>query len=132
MNTITLIGRLTRNPEIRFSGDTTIARYTLAVDREVKGKDGKDADFINCMAFNKKAEFIEKHLTQGRKIAVKGRLQTDSYKNKDGVTIPTADVIVESHYFCDSKPSTTNAAEEQKDDDFVTIPIGVDDDGLPF
>lgn len=132
MNTITLIGRLTRTPEIRVSGDTTIARYTLAVDREVKGKDGKDVDFIQCKAFNKKAEFAEKHLTQGRKIAIKGRLQTDSYKNKDGVTIPTAEVIVEAHYFCDSKPSGTADAEPSKVDDFVTVGIDIDDDGLPF
>lgn len=102
MNNIIISGRLTREPEVRASGDgnTLIARYTLAVDRVAKDK---GADFINCTAFNKTAEFAEKYLKKGVKIIVQGSLHIDSYTNKDGVKIPTHEIYVERTEFCESK-----------------------------
>ena len=101
MNKVLLIGRLTKDPEIRYSNNkdqTAVARYTLAVNRN---KD--EADFITCVAFGQAAEFCEKYLLKGMKIAVVGHIQTGSYKDKDGKTVWTTDVIAESHEFCESK-----------------------------
>lgn len=110
MNKVILIGRLTRDPEVRYSqGETpmAIARYTLAVDRKFN-RDGDDqtADFINCVAFGRLGEFAEKYLHKGTKIAVTGHIQTGNYTNKDGVKVYTTDVIVEDHEFVESKAST--------------------------
>lgn len=106
MNKVILIGRLTRDPEVRYSqGENTmaIARYSLAVDR-AGAKDGQPtADFINCVAFGKNGEFAEKYLHKGMKIAVEGRIQTGSYTNKDGQKVYTTDIVVEHHEFCESK-----------------------------
>lgn len=106
MNKVMLMGRLTRDPNVTYSqgqnGQLAIARYTLAVDRRVKSGE-QTADFISCVAFGKSAEFVEKYLKQGTKIAVAGRIQTGSYTNKDGVKVYTTDVIVEEHYFAESK-----------------------------
>ena len=137
MNVVVLMGRLTRDPEIRSTVDgMTVARYSLAVDRP--GKD-KGADFINCVAFGKTAEFAEKWLSKGTKIAVSGRLQTGSYTDKEGVKRNTVDVIVNQHDFCEKAAAATpKATPEPTDetpeptDDWMHVPDGVDDDELPF
>lgn len=143
MNKVILIGRLTRNPEVRYSqGEESIAiaRYTLAVDRRGK-KDPNEqaADFINCIAFRKNGEFAEKYLAKGMKIAVVGRIQTGSYTNKDGQKVYTTDVVVEEHEFADSKSSgNSNSSdsnpktENTSRDGFVNIPDGVEDENLQF
>lgn len=134
MNKVILIGRLTRDPEVRNSGDMTIGRYTLAVDRRFK-RDGDEqtADFINCVAFGKAGEFAEKYLRKGTKIAVVGRIQTGSYTNKDGVKVFTTDVIVEEQEFAESKNSASTATQTPKiDNGFVDIPDSITDDELPF
>lgn len=102
MNKVILIGRLTRDPDIKYAkNDTVIARYTLAVNRKVKD----EADFISCVAFGSNAEFAEKYLRKGIKIAITGRLKIDSYTNKDGQKIYTNDVVIEEQEFCESKKS---------------------------
>ena len=110
MNKVILIGRLTKDPDVRHtktqSGeDFSIARYTLAVDRRFVRKDSNEqsADFISCVAFAKSADFAEKYLRQGTKIAVSGRIQTGSYTNKEGQKVYTTDVVVEDHEFVESK-----------------------------
>lgn len=139
MNKVILMGRIVRDPDVRYSqganGSTAVARYTLAVDRKFKQEGQPTADFINCIAFGKLGEFAEKYLHKGVKIAVTGRIQTGSYKNKDGNTIYTTDVVVEEQEFCESKASQQNTQERPKpmpdSDGFMNIPDGVDD-GLPF
>lgn len=136
------MGRLTRDPEVRYSAgekNTAIARYTLAVDRKFKNADGKyDADFINCVAMGKNGEFAEKYLKQGTKIVVTGRIQTGSYTNKEGVKIYTTDIMVEEHEFCESKANNGNnanngpAPSNVSNDGFMNIPDGIEDEGLPF
>ncbi|MBP5223243.1 MAG: single-stranded DNA-binding protein [Lachnospiraceae bacterium] len=115
MNKVILMGRLTRDPEVRYTtGDQpmAIARYTLAVDRRQSrsnnGQDEQNADFITCVAFGRTGEFAEKYLHKGTKIAITGRIQTGSYTNKDGVKVYTTEVVVEDHEFCESR----NAAGE--------------------
>ena len=138
MNKVIEIGRLTKDPDIRYSqgeNTTCIARYTLAVDRKFKQEGQPTADFINCIAFGKMGEFAEKYLHKGTKIAVVGRIQTGSYKNKDGNTVYTTDVVVEEQEFCESKSSNQSQQNEmprQSSDDFMSIPDGLDDTGLPF
>lgn len=138
MNKVIEIGRLTKDPDIRYSqgaNATCVARYTLAVDRKFKQEGQPNADFINCIAFGKLGEFAEKYLRQGIKIAVTGRIQTGSYKNKDGNTVYTTDVVVEEQEFCESKSSNQSQQNErhrQSSDDFMSIPDGLDDTGLPF
>lgn len=107
MNVVILMGRLVADPEVRTTqSGMTVARYRLAVDRF--GKD-KGADFINCVAFDKRAEFAEKYLSKGMKICVNGRLQTGSYDHKDGYKVYTTDIIVNEHFFCDSKADNDQA-----------------------
>lgn len=139
MNKVILMGRLTRDPEVRYSQGNTptaIARYALAVDRKFK-KDGEPtADFINCVAFGKSGEFAEKYLHQGMKIAVTGRIQTGNYTNKDGQKVYTTDVIVEEHEFCESKNGSSSGNTSGKnttssDKGFMNIPDGIDAE-LPF
>ena len=144
MNKVILMGRLTRDPEIRYSQNgeqMCIARYTLAVDRKFKKQgDGQTADFISCIAFGKSAEFAEKYLKQGTKIAITGRIQTGSY-TKDGNKVYTTDVVVEEQEFCESKnannsnsqqSNTANANNQPSSgNDFMSIPEGIEDD-LPF
>lgn len=107
MNKVVLLGRLTRDPDIRYTqgeNQMCIARYTLAVDRRGKQQNSdQNADFISCVAFGRSGEFAEKYLAKGTKIAVVGRLQTGSYTNKDGQTVYTTDVVVEEQYFAESK-----------------------------
>ena len=141
------MGRLTRDPEVRYSqGERAmaIARYTLAVDRRKrKGQDKSEqtADFINCIAFDKGGEFTEKYFRQGMKVLISGHIQTGSYTNKDGVKVYTTDVIVDDQEFADSKnasasggsqPGNTPGASSTIGNDFVNIPDGVEDEGLPF
>ena len=137
MNKVILIGRIVRDPEVRYGGANNavaVARYTLAVDRKYK-KDGEQtADFINCVAFGKLAEFAEKYLKKGTKIAAIGRIQTGSYKNKDGNTVYTTDVVVEEQEFCESKSNNQQNAQgnnQQSNDGFMNIPDDVDNE-LPF
>lgn len=137
MNKVILMGRLTRDPDVRYtSGDKpmALARYTLAVDRRFKRDDETTADFIGCVAFGRSAEFAEKYLRQGMRIVVAGRIQTGSYTNKDGVKVYTTDVVVEDQEFAESKKDTTsnNKAPVTTDSDgFMNIPEGIDEE-LPF
>jgi len=149
MNKVILIGRLTRDPEVRYSqGEkaTAVARYSLAVNKSFKREGEPDADFINCVTFGRSAEFAEKYLRQGIKIAVCGRIQTGSYVNRDGVKVYTTDVVVEEQEFAESKAASQNSASayagsnysENKPapsaaagDGFMNIPDGIDEE-LPF
>lgn len=136
MNKVTLIGRLTKDPEVRYSqgeNTTAIARYSLAVDRRYKREGEPDADFINCVAFSKHGEFAEKYLRKGMKIAVSGRIQTGSYTDKDGKKVYTTDIVVEEHFFCESKNQDAPAQEpaQSSGDGFMNIPDGMEDE-LPF
>lgn len=137
MNKVILCGRLTKDPEVRYSqGDnaTAVARYTLAVDRQFKRDGDQSADFINCIAFGKRGEFAEKYLRKGTKIAVVGRIQTGSYTNKDGQKVYTTDVIVDEHEFVESKAASQNngsGSTPVSSDGFLDIPDGVDTQ-LPF
>lgn len=134
MNNWIGIGRLTKDPAILNKTETKIARYTLAVDRRSKDK---GTDFINCVAFGRNADFAEMYLHKGMKIAVEGRIQTGSYKNKDGNTVYTTDIVINSQEFCESKKSgeepqvTTTAPKESQMDGFMQIPDGMDEE-LPF
>lgn len=138
MNKVILMGRLTRDPEVRMSGDTAVARFSLAVDRRFK-KDGEQtADFISCVAFGKTGEFIEKYGRKGTKFVVEGRIQTGSYTNKDGQKVYTTDVVVEQVEFAESKSSadgntTNNTANSNAptDTSFMNIPDSIDEE-LPF
>ncbi len=146
MNRVILMGRLTRDPEIRYSqgeNSTAVARYTLAVDRRFnRNGDENTADFIGCVAFGRQAEFAEKYLRKGIKMLVTGRIQTGSYTNKDGVKVYTTDVIVEDHEFAESK--NANSGQDSSygapvsrpepasiGDGFMNIPDGIDEE-LPF
>lgn len=135
MNKVVLLGRLTRDPEVRYTQGNepmAVARYSLAVDRQGKKDENKqNADFISCVAFGKRGEFAEKYLHKGTKIAVCGRLQTGSYTAQDGTKRYTTDVVVDEHYFCGTK-ETTSEAPATDEDGFMSIPDGLEDDGLPF
>ena len=148
MNKVILMGRLTRDPEVRYStgeNNLAIARYTLAVDRRVSRDSEQTADFISCKAFGRQAEFAEKYLHKGTKIAVSGRIQTGSYVNRDNVKVYTTDVIVDDQEFAESKAANdsyqasrpqTPAPSFEPDqaaavEGFMNIPGGMDDE-LPF
>lgn len=147
MNKVILMGRLTKDPEIRYSqsgeNQFAIARYSVAVDRKYKRDGEPTADFINCIAFGKQGEFAEKYLHKGVKILVEGRIQTGSYTNKDGQKVYTTDIYVESTEFAESKAAsqsantqTPNTQPQQASlidsDGFMTIPDTISDGGLPF
>lgn len=141
MNKVTLIGRLTRDPDIRYTADNTaIARYTLAVNRKIKSEGQPDADFINCFCFGKSAEFVEKYLHKGMKMAVNGEWRSGSYENKDDNRVYTNECLVFEHEFVESKSDSssenTNTAATPptptSNDGFMNIPDNVDDSGLPF
>ena len=160
MNKVILMGRLTRDPEVRYSQGATplaIARYSLAVDRrQARSNNGDEqtADFINCVAFGRSAEFAERYLHKGTKILVTGRIQTGSYTNKDGAKVYTTEVVVEDHEFAESRNASGNeggfnsgynnggfnggfsggnnmAAPSGAGDGFMNIPDGIDEE-LPF
>ncbi len=150
MNKVILMGRLTRDPDVRVSTgerSMSIARYTLAVDRRGRRNDNngeQTADFISCVAFDRSAEFAEKYLHQGTKVVVIGRIQTGSYTNKDGQKVYTTDVVVEEQEFAESKAAGANnnggfasgdrptPAAAAPADGFMNLPMGVEDEGLPF
>ena len=134
MNKTLLIGRTTKDPDIRYAQSEqpmTIARFNLAVDRRFKKEGEQSADFISCVAFGKTAEFIEKYVFKGTKIAVEGRIQTGSYTNNDGNKVYTTDVVVEQVEFAGAKTDSKSAAKESNDD-FMNVADGLDDEGLPF
>jgi single-strand DNA-binding protein len=134
MNKVILMGRLTKDPDMRGEGTNLVARYSLAVDRRFKDNDGNyQTDFINIIVFGKGAEFAEKYLKKGTKVVVTGRIQTGSYTNKEGAKIYTTDVIVEDQEFAESKSSGTQQENEtvSKDDDFMDLTPEVRDD-MPF
>ena len=138
MNKVILIGRLTKDPDDSYTQGaepTAVARYALAVDRRFKRENEPTADFINCVVFGKNGEFAEKYLRKGTKIAIVGRIQTGSYKNKDGQTVYTTDVVVDEQEFAESKAQTQDnapSAPAQTDSDgFMNIPDGFSDE-LPF
>ncbi len=136
MNKVILMGRLTRDPDVRYTaGDnpTAIGRYTLAVDRRYKREGEATADFINCVAFGKQGEFAEKYFRQGTKVLVTGRIQTGSYTNRDGVKVYTTDVVVEEQEFAESKKEEKKPQKKIEEDEngFTNIPEGIDED-LPF
>lgn len=159
MNKVILMGRLTRDPDIRSSAgeeSLLIARYTLAVDRRTKQNNNEQtADFISCVAFGKGAEFAEKYLYQGIKVLVTGRIQTGSYTSRDGHKVYTTDVLVDEQEFCESKNTGNSSGNNASggygsaaagqagaqyesrqpagpDDGFMNLPMGVEDEGLPF
>lgn len=142
MNKVIIIGRLVRDPEIRHGGsnNTAVSKFTLAVDRKYK-KDGEPtADFINCTAFGKPAEFEEKYFKKGTKVCISGHIQTGSYINRDGNKVYTTDVIVEEQEFAESKAASQSfndagpspAGPVPDSDGFINIPEGIEEDELPF
>ena len=143
MKKVILMGRLTRDPEIRYTtgeNSTAVGRYTLAVDRRIKRDGEATADFINCVTFGKSAEFAEKYFHQGLKVAIVGRIQTGSYTNRDGNKVYTTDVIVEEQEFAESKRAQGNAqgapipqggSIPTDSDGFMNIPDDIDEE-LPF
>ena len=145
MNKVILMGRLTRDPEVRYSqGEqaTAIARYTVAVDRRFKRDgDAQTADFIGCVAFGRQGEFAEKYFRKGTKVVITGRIQTGSYTNKDGQRVYTTDVVVEDQEFAESKAASQNngggfvpadrPSPSDAGDGFMNIPDGIDEE-LPF
>ena len=161
MNNVNLIGRLTKDPDVRYAGQNqmAVARFTLAVDRRRANDDGtRDADFISCVAFRKTAEFAEKYLRKGTKLAIRGHIQTGSYQKQDGTRVYTTDVVVDEVEFAESKnaqnggtrsasngtpqgqqgqshQASGNSVAYEADpyaDGFMNIPEGVDDEMLPF
>ena len=150
MNKVVLVGRLTRDPEVRYSqGDsaTAVARYTVAVDRRFKRDNEPTADFIPCVVFGRSAEFAERYFRQGMRVSISGRIQTGSYTNRDGVKVYTTEVIVEEQEFAESRAeSDANRGAYQNSyrqaapaaapsvdagDGFMNIPDGIDEE-LPF
>lgn len=139
MNKVILVGRLTRDPEVRYSqGENTmaIARYTIAVNRRFKREGDPEADFIRCVVFGRAAEFAEKYFRQGLRIAISDRIQTGSYTNKEGVKVYTTEVVVEEQEFAESMAErehtqTPASAPESSGDGFMNIPEGIDEE-LPF
>ena len=115
MNRVILMGRLTKDPDVRGDGNSTVARYSIAVDRRFKDSDGNyQTDFINIVAFGKSAEFAEKYFKKGMKVLVTGRIQTGSYTNKDGQKVYTTDIVAEDQEFCESKSSSESVEEAPK------------------
>ena len=143
MNKVILMGRLTRDPEVRVSTgerQTNIGRFSIAVDRRFKRDGERSADFIGCVAFGRNAEFAEKYLRQGTKIVLTGRIQTSSYTNRDGQKVYTTDIVVEEQEFAESKAATagnggqnnySRPAAAADAEGFMNIPDGIDDE-LPF
>lgn len=139
MNKVILMGRLTRDPEVRYSGGdnaTAVAKYSLAVDRRFKRDNEPSADFINCVGFGKTAEFAEKYFRKGMRICVVGRIQTGSYTNRDGQKVYTTYVVVEEQEFAESKGASENNGADRPQpttdsNGFMNIPDGIDEE-LPF
>ncbi len=149
MNKVILMGRLTRDPEVRYTqgqDSMAVARYTLAVDRRGRKENGEQtADFINCVVFKNAAEFAERYFRQGQRVLISGRIQTGSYVNRDGIKVYTTDVIIESQEFADSNrngnaggnstfpgAAPTQYGAAAYTDGFMNVPDDYDDEGLPF
>ena len=144
MNTVILMGRLTRDPEVRYtSGERSmaVARYTLAVDRRGRNNSGdqQTADFINIVAFDKAGEFAERYFSQGMRVLVSGRIQTGNYTNREGQKVYTTEIVANSQEFADSKGAGSGSGSGSSatpsapmGDGFMNIPDGVEDEGLPF
>lgn len=139
MNKVILMGRLTKDPEVRYtqSGEPmAIARYTLAVNKRFKKQGEADADFIPCVAFGKQGEFAEKYLAKGRQIAVVGRIQVRNWEDNEGKKRTTTEVVVEEHYFAESKNDKSDKPQSKKQDSdaegFYPIDDSVEDEDLPF
>ena len=146
MNKVVLVGRIVRDPEVRYSqgeNPTAVARYTIAVDRRFKRDGEPTADFINCVTFGKSAEFVEKYFRKGLRISISGRITTNSYTNKDGIKVYTTEVTVEEQEFAESKAASDAhtgggfqsapqpAPAAPAGDGFMNIPDGIDEE-LPF
>lgn len=142
MNKVILMGRLTRDPEVRYTpgkNSFAIARYTLAVDRKIRKDGDATADFINCVVFGRSAEFAEKYFRKGLKITIAGRIQTGSYTNRDGQKVYTTEVVVEEQEFAESKGSGSGSSQQNApqpspdvgQDGFMNIPDGIEEE-LPF
>lgn len=143
MNKAILMGRLTRDPNVRYTQgaeSTCVARYTLAVDRRVKQEGQQSADFISCIAFGRNGEFAEKYLKQGSKIVVTGHIQTGSYTNRDGNKVYTTDIVIEEQEFAESKAAAERNQQQEPqpqpqtetdENGFMNIPDGLDEE-LPF
>lgn len=143
MNKVIQSGRLTKDAEIAYTqgNNMAVARFTLAVDRRFKQEGQPTADFIRCIAFGKTAEFFERFGRKGTKFLIEGRIQTGSYTNKDGQKVYTTDVVVENAEFAESKnangsspsqPASNMSAPAMASDGFMNLPLGVEDEGLPF
>lgn len=140
MNSVQLVGRFTKDPDVRYSNSgSSVARFTLAVDRRFKKEDGDSADFIQCVAFGKTAEFIEKWFGKGQRVGLNGHIQTGSYVNQEGKKVYTTDIIVENVEFVESRAASGGGDPRQQTqqpndigDGFMNIPDGVEDEGLPF
>ena len=146
MNKVILMGRLTRDPEVRYSAGesaTAIARFSIAVDRRFRrGQDGAEADFFNCTAFGKQGEFVEKYLKKGTKILLSGRIQNDNYTNRDGQKVQAVQIIAEEIEFAESKNASPGGRSESSEpqgrqsnpvsDGFMNLPDNMDDEELPF
>ena len=133
MNKIILLGRIVRDPEVRYTqGDNSmaIAKFSLAVNRRFKKENEPEADFFNCTAFSKQAEFVEKYLKQGTKILLSGRIQNDNYTNKEGQKVYSIQIMVEEMEFAESKNNSTSEPS-QSNDGFMNIPDGLQEE-LPF
>ena len=137
MNKVILMGRLTRDPDVRWTQgpeQSAVARYTLAVDRRFQKEGGATADFIGCVAFGRSAEFAEKYFHKGIRIVITGRIQTGSYTNRDGQKVYTTDVVVEEQEFAESKTAGQIAQQNPapvSEDGFMEIPDGLEEE-LPF
>ena len=140
MNKVILMGRLTKDPDIRYtqgSNPICVARYTLAVDRRFHKEGEQTADFISCVAFGKGAEFAQKYLFKGTKISISGRIQTGSYTRQDGTKVYTTEVVVEEQEFAESKAASkanekTETPPPAPEEDFMSIPDGMEQEELPF
>ena len=139
MNKVILMGRLTKDPEVRYTQSAepmAIARYTLAVNKRFKKQGEADADFIPCVAFGKQGEFAEKYLAKGRQVAVVGRLQVRNWEDNEGKKRTTTEVVVEEHYFAESKSDKADKPQSKKQDSdtdgFYPIDDNVEDEDLPF
>lgn len=147
MNKVILMGRLTRDPEVRYSqgaSATAVARFSIAVDRRFKRDGEPDADFFNCTAFGRQAEFVEKYLKKGTKIVTSGRVQNDNYTNKEGQKVYSVQIMIDEIEFAESKNSSGNSGDDSYNqmssrpapsaaagDGFMNIPSGIDEE-LPF
>lgn len=132
MNKAIMMGRLTRDPEIRYTnGGKTIAKFSLAVDRRFKQEGQPEADFFNCVTFGKQAEFVEKYLHKGTKILISGQVQNNNYTNKDGQAVYSTQILIDEIEFAESKQTQQQASGNTSDQGWMNVPEGVSEE-LPF